>query len=74
MRRPQDLGLHALTLPSTLQVCSSLEFCQVAGELLPRVWASWEGRASLLLSHVLLPERQGAIELPHPEGGGPQTG
>lgn len=68
------LGLQMLTFLLILQICSSLELGKVLGQLLPRVWASWERRTALVLSHILLPERYGANELPHPSGGQPPTG
>lgn len=67
-------SLHLRRFPLLLQICSSLEPGQVPGQLLPGVRASRPRRAAVLLSHLLLPERRGANEVPYPAGNQPQAG
>lgn len=51
-----------------LQVCCPLEYCQVYGWVLPRVWPSRQGREAFLVSSLLLQARPGPSQLPDQEG------
>lgn len=76
--RPGQVGLFSLVASAMwnlpLQICGALEPGQVPGQLLPGVRASRPGRPAVLLPHLLLPERRGADEVPHPPGDQPQEG
>lgn len=51
-----------------LQVCRPLEYCQVYGWVLPRVWPGRQGREAFLVPSLLLQERPGPSQLSDQEG------